>query len=242
MSGLAIHSLRPVCLAAVLAGLVLAGDGLSQPKNPADGDKEEHKQKEKDKHANKDKQKDKSGKEKQKNKSGDKQAKEKDKGAEKKAKAKEHENKSKENEAAKKANAKAKQAAKAAAEVPEAVALKNAYVLLAIADRDYDGHRANAQHKVGAALHAIDEYMLKHGGKAAKAVAEQDEIAKARAASIAKHSKAVHEGQSLSDLQLREAHALVRQVTGDAARLKQLGIHEHMTAALQHLEIALRIR
>jgi hypothetical protein len=225
----------------MLAGLVFVGEGRPQPpphQHPDKQDEQKHKDKQprpkNPKHADKEpgqgQQHDKQTKDKAADpvpsKSGAKQVKPDGKGAEKPARGKSAD----------------KQAGKAAAEVPEAAKLVRAYVLMAGANHDYDGHRAKAMHQVATALRHIDEHLVKHGGKAEHAAAAEAEAVKAAATAAARKTATVHENQQLSDQQMREAHGLIQQVNGDAARLKQIGIHEHMAEATKHIQIALRIR
>src|SRR4051794_19776530 len=71
-------------------------------------------------------------------------------------------------------------AAKAEAKLKEAEVLKNAYVLMAMADHDYDGHRVKAMGHAGHAQRTLDHQAAKSGTPAQKAIASQQEITDAR--------------------------------------------------------------
>src|SRR5207253_9265626 len=81
------------------------------------------------------------------------------------------------------AKQKGKQKGKASAEVKlkESEALKEAYILMAGANHDYDGHRARAMHQVHEAIKILDTSILKDGTNGEKVVALEEEIAAARA-------------------------------------------------------------
>ena len=113
---------------------------------------------------------------------------------------------------------------------------------MAGANKDYNGHRAKAMYQVATALHRVDEHIAKHGGKLQHAAAAEAEAVKAASAATARKTATVHENQQLSDQQMREAYELIQQVNGNAARLRQIGIHEDLAEATKHIQIALRVR
>ena len=131
----------------------------------------------------------------------------------------------------------------AAAKEQEAVTLKNAYVLMAIADHDYDGHRVKAMHEVEEAIKRIDHTLMKDGGKGNQVVVTEDEIATAKAAFKAKHEGKHHEGQGHSDVELREARELLVKVHETlGASKKHPKAHDHVAKAIKDLDVALKIR
>ena len=69
----------------------------------------------------------------------------------------------------------------AGAKIEEAAVLKNAYILMAMGDHDYDGHRVKAMHHVHEAIKFLDHTIMKNGTKGEKIVATEDEIDTARA-------------------------------------------------------------
>jgi len=138
-----------------------------------------------------------------------------------------------------KAAAKAKQAE---VKVKEAAVLKKAYILLAMGDHTYDGHRVKAMAQVEEAIKILDRSVMATGTKGQKVVAAQQEVAAARAAFIAKHQGIVHESQAASDLQLREAARLLAEVRPALVNHKQPKVREHVDHAIKQVEIALAIR
>lgn len=132
--------------------------------------------------------------------------------------------------------------AKQAVKVQEAVTLKDAYVLIAMADHDYDGHRVKAMGHVEHAIKRLDDSIMKNGTNGQKVIAAQDEIAVARAKFLAKQRGPLPEGQKLSDLQMREALQLIAKVHGASAVQKQPKVHEHVGNAIKQINIALAIR
>jgi hypothetical protein len=139
-------------------------------------------------------------------------------------------------------NPKQKDTAKQAAKVEEAAVLKDAYVLMAMANHDYDGHRVKAMGHVEHAIKRLDDSVMKNGTNGQKVVALKDEIDTARAKFLAERRGPVPEGQALSDLQLNEAAKLIAKVHGASAAMKQPKIHEQVQNAINELKIALAIR
>jgi len=142
----------------------------------------------------------------------------------------------------KKKNPPAEQAARQEGKLKETEVLTQAYILMAMGDHDYDGHRVKAMHQVHQAVEILDKSILKKGTNGQKTVALQEEIAAARAKFIEKHSATIHESQALSDLQMREAATLLAQVRGALAGNKQERPLKHVDAAIKEVNIALKIR
>jgi hypothetical protein len=130
-----------------------------------------------------------------------------------------------------------------AVKLTEAAELKNAHVLMAMADHDYDGLRVKAMGEVEEAIKKIDHTVLKKGTKGEKVVATEEEIATARAAFEARHQGKHHEGQAASDAQLREAREILIRVHESLAPKKHHAkAREHVGAAIKHLDSALKVR
>jgi hypothetical protein len=126
--------------------------------------------------------------------------------------------------------------------VQEAAALKDAYILMAMGDHDYDGHRVKAMHHVAETIKLLDHSVMKNGNKGEKIVATEEEISTARAAYIAKHEGKKHEGQAQSDAQMREALQLLGKVREAVAQHKHPKVKENVGEAIKHVEIALKVR
>ena len=124
----------------------------------------------------------------------------------------------------------------------EAERLRAAYIFLAMANHDYDGHRAKAMAQIHDAVHLLDASIMKNGTKGQKVLAHDEDVAAARAKFVAKHSAKVHEPQALSDLQMREGLKLVASVQPVVAKRKQPRVLAHVDKAIEHINIALRIR
>jgi hypothetical protein len=124
----------------------------------------------------------------------------------------------------------------------EAEALKEAYILLAAANHDYDGHRGRAMHEVEEACNILDVNLLKHGSVAQKIKALQDDQAAAAAKTVSKGTATAHEVQAVSDAQLLNAGAIIKEVAAALDANKQPRVLEHAEAALKELELALTTR
>jgi hypothetical protein len=101
-------------------------------------------------------------------------------------------------------------------ESAEAHLLRDAYRILATGDHDYKGHRGKAMHSVEAA------------GKLLGVDLEGD---------LKDHSP-----QALSDARLREAQELIGRVLNSAEVKGQKRVVKHLTAAVNQINAALRVR
>jgi len=99
---------------------------------------------------------------------------------------------------------------------PEADLLRRAYHILATGDHDYNGHRARAMEAVKAAGHFLGMDL---------AGDDHD-----------------HEKQVLSDDRLREARGDLQRVLGAAEVKDQKKIARHIHAAINDIDVALRIK
>jgi hypothetical protein len=127
-----------------------------------------------------------------------------------------------------------------ASKVKEVNGLAEAYVLMAGANHDYDGHRVKSMGKIKEAINQLDKSILKTGDNGEKVVATKDEIASRRAKFVAEHQGVHHESQEFADLQMREALTLLAQVRADLPK-KHGKAHQHVNAAIEQAEIALKI-
>src|SRR5438876_3258827 len=89
-----------------------------------------------------------------------------------------------------------KKAAREEVKGKEAENLKVAYIYMAMANHDYDGHRGRAMNQIEAAIKSLDASILKRGTGNQKVVALQEEIAVARAKFLASQQGPIHEGQA----------------------------------------------
>jgi hypothetical protein len=128
-----------------------------------------------------------------------------------------------------------------AAKVMEVNALAEAYVIMAGANHDYDGHRVKSMNKVKEAINQLDKSILKNGDNGEKVVATKDEIAARRAKFVAEHTGVFHESQAFADLQMKEGLKLLVQVRTELPK-KHTKAREHINAAIEQAEIALKIR
>jgi hypothetical protein len=124
----------------------------------------------------------------------------------------------------------------------EAELLRKAYVLLILADYDYDGHRARAAGHVKAALNMLDASVLKKGSHAEKVITAAEEKAVALAKVNREKQGAVVESQQRSDAQLREARGIMVQVSEALAVGKQAKPLAEVEKGVFELNIALKIR
>lgn len=124
----------------------------------------------------------------------------------------------------------------------ESEALKEAYVLMAAANHDYDGHRVKAMKQVEHAFDRLDANILKNGSLQQKIKTLQEENATAKARILEKNNAALHEVQALSDAQMFKAAAIVSVITEAAFFNDQPVVLGHLKKALVEMEIALMIR
>jgi hypothetical protein len=124
----------------------------------------------------------------------------------------------------------------------EAEALRRAYVMLILADYDYDGHRARAAHHAREALNMLDASVMKKGSHSEKVITAAEEKAIAVAKANREHQGAIVENQLRSDAQLRDARALMVQVSQTLAANKQPRPLEQVEKGVFELNIALKIK
>jgi hypothetical protein len=124
----------------------------------------------------------------------------------------------------------------------EAQTIRQAYILLAGADHDYNGHRAAAMAALKHALKHLDEHVLRHGTAQMKTDTTQGQAAVASAVKVEKHSTTRHEAQAASDSQLTQAAQLLGQVRGAMSAHKQTKPLAHVDQAIADINTALKIR
>jgi hypothetical protein len=94
--------------------------------------------------------------------------------------------------------------------------LAQAYNVLSIADHDYQGHRVRAMKHIEAAAKKLGVSLQGNGTG--------------------------HEQQATSDAQLRQAQALLQQVSAALASTKHPAVMKQVTAAINELTVALSIK
>jgi hypothetical protein len=134
------------------------------------------------------------------------------------------------------------QAAQQEVKSKEAEILREAYILMAAANHNYDGHRVKAMHQVEEAVGILDKSIFKKGTNGQRVLALKEDIAAAQAKFIAQHSAKEHEPQALSDLQMREAGAMLLNVRGALEKNQQGKVLHHVDEAIKQVNIALKIR
>jgi hypothetical protein len=126
--------------------------------------------------------------------------------------------------------------------VEEADVLRQAYIALASANHDYDGHRAKAMAAVKRGVKILGKAVDKHGTPAQKEAVEADEAAILQAEQAARQMQMLHEPQPASDRALRQGRQLLTQVRPTLVHHKQKGVLGDVDAAIQEVRIALKMR
>jgi hypothetical protein len=124
----------------------------------------------------------------------------------------------------------------------EAHVLTAAYVLMAAANHDYDGHRARAMGHVGHVVNHLNRDLMARGSLDQKVQAMKDAIAKGVVREQANQQATVHERQAVSDYQMMVAGALVQHVAMASAVANQPWQLQRMSDALTEISVALSIR
>ena len=127
-------------------------------------------------------------------------------------------------------------------QVPEAELLQTAYILLAAANQDYNGHRAKAMTEIEHASKSLDADLLTQGPVLERIKALQELNASAVARLQEKNPKAVHELQVPSDIQLYQASSLIRAAVVVLAEKKQTKPVLHAETALTEIKTALKTK
>ena len=145
-------------------------------------------------------------------------------------------------EDAKKAEEEAKKLAKAAFDGKAGEALKEAYILMSAANKDYDGHCGKAMHEVEEACKGLDANLLKNGSVAQKIKAMREDQAAAGAKALDKYSVPIKEGQAISDALLLRAGVMLKEISVPLAEARYTGTLGHVRNAMRELELALATR
>ena len=141
--------------------------------------------------------------------------------------------------AQKKAQAAQNKEAMAAFRKQEGDTLKRAYILLAVANSNYAGHKGKAMHEVETALQLVEAGSLKQIQSSVKAY--QDLNATAIAIMSSRAGGAAPETQVLSDAQVANAGGMLQQVaTVLVAANKQPKVVDSLQTALKEISAALQ--
>jgi hypothetical protein len=124
----------------------------------------------------------------------------------------------------------------------EAEALRDAYLLMAGANHDYDGHRVKAMRHLEKAVGILDKSIMAKGTAMQKAMTVLEDQAAAAAKGGAQATPALHENQRASDAQMRKALVLVAEVQKVLAQNKRAAPLGHVNDAIKEVNIALKIR
>ena len=137
---------------------------------------------------------------------------------------------------AEKAKRDAARAAREVVKFKQAEMLREAYVLAAIANHDYDGHRAKAMIHLELAVKQLEAGVAKNGSPKTKMMTRFED---ARAARNIGPRPVVHEAQLVSDLQMRNAAKVLEIALPGAIELKEQGVAFHVERAIKEIAIAL---
>jgi hypothetical protein len=132
--------------------------------------------------------------------------------------------------------------AAAALKAQQANVLVSAYVLLASANHDYQGHRVKAMTKIEHASNILQADMLKQASVQDKIKAIQDANTEAQAKNLNKQDPAITEPQAASDAQLLLAGAMLQAVSNYVDDTKQKTLKTHLKDAHAEITSALTVR
>ena len=124
----------------------------------------------------------------------------------------------------------------------EADVLTGAYVLLAAANHDYDGHRPRAMRHVEVACNILEADLLTRGSVQKQINALKDANAKTLVKYASQTDAAVHETQALSDAQLLLADVLIQRVAFFLNPTRQRHVLSRLADADREIGLALLIR
>jgi hypothetical protein len=133
-------------------------------------------------------------------------------------------------------------AADLALKTQQANVLASAYVLLASANHDYEGHRGKAMTKVEQAANLLQADLLKQAPIQDKIKAIQDANAEAQAKIVNKQDPAITETQAVSDAQLLVADAMLQAIAPYLDDTKHKNLKAHLRDAHAEIATALAIR
>jgi hypothetical protein len=124
----------------------------------------------------------------------------------------------------------------------EGALLKEAYIYLAMANHNYNGHRANAMGHVQEAAKILDEKILKKGTNNQKVLALQQDVKAYESKFLAKLSPKEREPQLLSDLQMQEGLKMLNQVKPILVQRKQARVLDKVDSAIADINEGLAYR
>jgi hypothetical protein len=152
-------------------------------------------------------------------------------------------------QSSKSAKKEANQAKKAQAKVVEqemnlreGALLKEAYIYLAMANHNYDGHRAKAMNHVQEAAKILDAKILKNGTDGQKVLALQQDVKAYEAKFLAKLSPKEREPQALSDAQMAQGLRLLHEVKPILVKRKQTRVLNQVDTAIAEVAKGLASR
>jgi hypothetical protein len=124
----------------------------------------------------------------------------------------------------------------------EAEVLREAYVLLAAANSNYQGHCGKAMNHIQEAVRLLDVKVLTKGTAAQKAATLLEDSAAARAKIIAKYAPGIHEPQALSNALVLKSGELMASVIPVLKERNQKGVLGHVHNAEKEIANALKAR
>jgi hypothetical protein len=120
--------------------------------------------------------------------------------------------------------------------------LCKAYVVLAGANHDYNGHRGRAMGHVKSGFASLAGSIQKNGNATQKAALKKDKASIAAADQAARRTKMFHEPQPQSDAALREAAAMLVEVRPALESHRQNKVLGEVDKAIAQINIAPKIR
>jgi hypothetical protein len=123
----------------------------------------------------------------------------------------------------------------------QAQALRQAFLALAGANHNYNGHRVKAMGHLKQALAILDGHVLRHGTAAQKAATRRGRAAVAAAEKAASTAPMVHMPQRVSNTALLQAGQGLLQVRPSLVVNKQHDVHTWVNRAIHHINMAPKI-
>jgi hypothetical protein len=124
----------------------------------------------------------------------------------------------------------------------EAELLREAYIVLAAANQNYQGHRAKAMHQLQEAVKLLDHKVFRGGTPEQRVRTLQQDAVAARAKSIAQHAPGIREPQALSDALLGVSATLLDRLIPVLVQRNQKHVLNHVQNARKEIAAALMIR
>ena len=129
-----------------------------------------------------------------------------------------------------------------------AEAIKEAYIVLAAANGDYDGHRASAMRHVRDAATTLDKEIqtgawgAAQGSIAQRIKALQEDAVAAKAGSMAKYGVQIKENQPVSDALVLRSGVMLKELVPVLVKTHHPGVQGSVQNALKEIELALATR